>query len=89
MSFEAIQALRKQLLQRLKDQIVQEVPEADALCEFDCRKQQCKEGEWATCERRLHKAAGELWPGPKTEAIADTGPNAQPSQVDAAKEAAD
>lgn len=36
-----------------KSQWVQEVPVAEELCEFDCRKQQCMEGEWASCERRL------------------------------------
>lgn len=62
MYLEAIQTLHRKMWQWLKDQIVQEVPEADALCEYDCRKQQCTEEEWATCERRIHKAAGELWP---------------------------
>lgn len=46
----------------VKDQIVGPVPEADALCEFDCRKGQCNEGEWANCDRRIQKASGELWP---------------------------
>ena len=46
----------------LKDQIVREVPPEDGLCEFDCRKEQCLYDEWATCERRLTRAAGELMP---------------------------
>ena len=46
----------------LRDQIIQEVPEDSALCEFDCRKEQCTMGEWESCERRLNKAAGELMP---------------------------
>ncbi len=37
----------------LKDQLVEEVPDSLALCEFGCRKQQCRMGEWETCERRL------------------------------------
>jgi hypothetical protein len=37
----------------LKEQIVQDVPEDIALCEFDCRKGQCRVGEWESCERRL------------------------------------
>jgi hypothetical protein len=41
------------LLSKLKAQLVQDVPRGDALCEFDCRKRQCKMGEWQTCERRL------------------------------------
>ena len=42
--------------------ISREVPVEDALCEFDCRKPQCFEGEWATCMRRLGRGAGELMP---------------------------
>ena len=43
-------------------QVIGEVPEDSALCEYDCRKLQCTEGEWETCERRLQRAAGELMP---------------------------
>jgi len=50
----------------LKSQISTSVPEEDALCEFDCRKPQCAHGEWDECERRQTKAAGELWPGPRS-----------------------
>jgi hypothetical protein len=46
----------------LLNHLIQDVPEVDALCEFDCRKLQCTSEEWASCERRLHKAAGELMP---------------------------
>ena len=49
----------------LRRQVVDDVPPGDALCEFDCRKSQCNEGEWETCERRLQNAAGELMPSPK------------------------
>jgi hypothetical protein len=42
--------------------IIQDVPESFALCEFDCRKGQCRQSEWATCERRLNRAQGELMP---------------------------
>ena len=49
----------------LRNQIVQEVPEDSALCEFDCRKDQCTVGEWESCDRRLNKAAGELMPSPR------------------------
>jgi hypothetical protein len=48
--------------QRIKNQIVQDVPAEIALCEFDCRKQQCTEREWQTCPRRIAQAAGELMP---------------------------
>jgi len=61
---ETIQPVHRKFWQWLKDQIAQDVPDADGLCEYDCRKQQCAEEEWATCERRIHKAAGELWPEP-------------------------
>jgi hypothetical protein len=61
-------------LQRIWDwvagQFVSEVAEDDALCEFDCRKPQCREGEWESCARRLRRAAGQLMParGPTSEA---------------------
>jgi len=44
------------------DQIIGDVPNEIALCEFDCRKEQCAMGEWETCDRRLQQAAGELKP---------------------------
>jgi hypothetical protein len=44
------------------EQLIQEVAEDSALCEFDCRKVQCTQGEWKSCERRLQYAAGELMP---------------------------
>jgi len=68
MRFETIQTLYKRLWQWTKDQIAQDVPASDGLCEYDCRKQQCTEEEWATCERRIGRAAGELWPEEKARA---------------------
>ncbi|MGA2646211.1 MAG: hypothetical protein ABSF15_15985 [Candidatus Sulfotelmatobacter sp.] len=62
MYLETVQTLQRKFRQLLKDQIAQDVPEADELCEDDCRRQQCTEEEWATSERRIHKAAGELSP---------------------------
>jgi hypothetical protein len=62
------------LLRRIWDwvagQFIGEVPEDDAVCEFDCRKPQCREGEWGSCARRLQRAAGELMPArePSSEA---------------------
>ena len=53
----------------LLGQVTREVPAEDALCEFDCRKPQCFEGEWANCMRRLRRAGGELMP------LKDQGPN--------------
>ena len=32
--------------------IVDEVPEDIAVCEFDCRKPDCRHGEWESCQRR-------------------------------------
>lgn len=43
----------------LMDELIQSVPEEDAPCEFDCRKQQCDSSEWATCERRLQAVAAQ------------------------------
>ena len=40
-----------------KDQIVREVPPESAACEFECRKEQCLQDEWASCEHRLSYAA--------------------------------
>jgi hypothetical protein len=37
----------------LKDQIVADVSPEDARCEFDCRKAQCRFGEWVNCRSRL------------------------------------
>jgi len=60
---QRVQAIRR-LSQWVLNHIVQEVPEDSALCEFDCRKGQCTVSEWATCERRLCHAQGELMPAP-------------------------
>jgi len=46
----------------LKGQIIAPVPTEFALCEFDCRRNQCPMSEWLSCERRISKAAGELMP---------------------------
>jgi len=62
MRLGTIQILHRKLWQLMKNQIAQDVPASDGLCEYDCRKQQCTEEEWATCERRIGRAAGELWP---------------------------
>ena len=36
----------------LMDQLIQDVPETIAFCEFDCREPNCTADRWATCERR-------------------------------------
>jgi hypothetical protein len=81
MDLETIQTLHRKFWQWLKDQIAQDVPEADGLCEYDCRNQQCTEEEWATCERRIHKAAGELWPDSSPAPRGETNPSVKPSQT--------
>ena len=42
----------------LGDQLIEDVPDSLALCEFGCRKQQCRMGEWEQCERRLRHLQG-------------------------------
>jgi len=81
MYLEKVRKVHQKLWQWLKDQMVQDVPEGDALCEFDCRKGQCDEGEWASCERRIQKAGGELWPGSSPERRAETSQSAEPVDV--------
>jgi len=63
MRLGTMQTVHQKLWQWLKNQIAQDVPASYGLCEYDCRKQQCGEEEWANCQRRIHRAAGELWPG--------------------------
>ena len=41
----------------LMNEIVQDVPEENAICEFDCRKPQCTFEQWLSCERRLQGVA--------------------------------
>jgi hypothetical protein len=45
--------LSRRVKRWFKEQLFQEIPEDIALCEFDCRKPQCRMGEWETCVRRL------------------------------------
>jgi hypothetical protein len=46
----------------LAHELIQDVPEDVAICEFDCRKPQCTYSEWLNCGRRVKKAEGELMP---------------------------
>lgn len=41
------------LLERIKDSLVQSVPEEIAICEFSCDTNQCSPAEWKRCLRRL------------------------------------
>jgi hypothetical protein len=65
MRLGTIQTLLKKFWRWMKNQTAQDVPGSDGLCEYDCRKQECTEEEWETCERRIGRAAGELWPETK------------------------
>ncbi len=38
---------------RLWSSVIQDVPATIAQCEFDCRRSECVQSEWATCPRRL------------------------------------
>jgi hypothetical protein len=55
---------------------VRDVPEDNWLCEFDCLKPQCKQGEWKNCERRLKHASWLLVAAkkPATEVVAESKP---------------
>jgi hypothetical protein len=56
----------RDICDRVWGQVISEVPENHALCEYDCRKPQCTEREWENCERRLQHAAGQLMPAKGT-----------------------
>jgi len=43
----------------LANQLIRDVPDELAFCEFDCRKVQCTKREWMKCDRRLHRGADE------------------------------
>jgi hypothetical protein len=54
----------------IRRQIVEEVPEDIAICEFGCHKSQCTMQEWLTCHRRLGRAAGEFLPADSLRRVA-------------------
>jgi hypothetical protein len=68
------------LLQNVLDwswgQIIGEVPDDSAICEFDCRQSECTDLEWQNCTRRLRRAAGELMPAERSPlgALAESTP---------------
>jgi hypothetical protein len=43
----------RRLLERNARRVVDDVPEEIAACEFECRKLECRHGEWESCPRRL------------------------------------
>jgi len=40
------------VFQRWLSKLIPEVPEEISACEFDCRKRECRMGDWSQCERR-------------------------------------
>src|SRR5580700_1177305 len=51
--------------QNVKRQIVDDVPEALAVCQFDCARARCLLDEGRPCEQLSRRAAGELvWASP-------------------------
>lgn len=83
MNTETAQPLHKRLWRWMRNQIVQEVPKEVGLCEFDCRKQECDEEEWANCERRVEDAAGASRSESPTANRATTVAGAAPSPTSA------
>jgi hypothetical protein len=45
----------RQLWERIKSQIIQDVPTENAVCEYDCDKLECSDEKWTDCENRLRK----------------------------------
>ena len=43
------------LLKNLKAFLSAEVPDDVAVCEFDCRKLECRTEDWVNCPRRLNQ----------------------------------
>ena len=46
--------LRRSLWQRFRRTLIQDVPEHDKVCEFDCPHLECATAKWRTCENRLN-----------------------------------
>jgi len=44
---------RPSVWNRPKNLLIADVRKEIAICEFDCPKNQCTKGEWATCQRRI------------------------------------
>ena len=42
----------------IRDRLIQDVPEDIAACEFECRRTECLQGDWETCEKRLRGMRG-------------------------------
>ena len=61
-SFEGMKTMRIDWVRRarnwLANEVIQDVPDELAACEFDCRKQHCTSDDWSSCERRLKAMEG-------------------------------
>ena len=53
---KAIEVPLKRAAHWLAGQVIQDVPDEMARCEFQCRKLACSQGEWESCARRLQEA---------------------------------
>jgi hypothetical protein len=42
----------RQVVDWFKAVWIQDVPEEIAACEFECRRTECRQGEWETCPNR-------------------------------------
>src|SRR5512139_2205422 len=47
----------RRLLERAARGTVEDAPKEIAACEFECRKLDCRHGEWDTCPLRLNRMA--------------------------------
>ena len=52
----------RRLWRWIKTRLIQDVPEDIAACEFDCRRTECRQGDWKTCENRLRGMRGDKDP---------------------------
>jgi hypothetical protein len=56
---EKVNGFLRRLWSRLHGSWVSDVPAQIAICEFECRKDQCMNNEWDSCEHRMARCAGE------------------------------
>ena len=45
------------LWQWVENKLIQDVPESIAECEFECRRLECRQEEWETCEKKMRHIA--------------------------------
>jgi hypothetical protein len=55
--------MMRRLPRWLAAQIYRPVPDRLAVCEFDCRATDCRQGAWAHCEHRVLRDHGQLYAG--------------------------